>query len=409
MNLTLRLAWRNLWRHPRRTWLTTGAMVFSNVILVFLISMQVGMYQMMIDNSLRASTGHLQVQARDYNEEQKIRQVVPEVARLASEIRSELSLDTVAPRASAFALASSADRSYGIQIVGVEPAAELRVSSLPGLIDEGRFLADSAAEEIIIGKVLARNLNAGVGDELTFMGGGRDGSFAAAVVTIVGILESGNPDMDRSLAQVPLTFFQDTFAMAADGHKVVILVPDLFQVAALKSRLEALLPAGGGLVALDWEELVPGLKQAIQADISSAMFMYLVLIVLVAFSVLNTQLMSVLERTKEFGIVMALGVGPGRLGRLVLLETMLMGLLGLVLGVLLGGALVFYFSIHGFSFPGLDEMAGQFNLPDRIYMQVTAVGLLFGPTVVLIASVLAALYPAARLRWLEPVDAMRAA
>jgi ABC-type lipoprotein release transport system permease subunit len=381
MGLTLRLAWRNLWRHPRRTWLTTGAMVFSNVILAFLISMQVGMYQMMIDNSLRASTGHLQVQARDYHEEQKIRQVVPEVARLASEIRSELSLDTVAPRASAFALASSADRSYGIQIVGVEPAAELRVSSLPGLIDEGRFLADSAAEEIVIGKVLARNLNAGVGDELTFMGGGRDGSFAAAVVTIVGILESGNPDMDRSLAQVPLTFFQDTFAMGSAGHNVVILAPDLFQVAALKSRLAALLPAGGELVALDWEELVPGLKQAIQADISSAMFMYLVLIVLVAFSVLNTQLMSVLERTKEFGIVMALGVSPGRLGRLVLLETTLMGLMGLVLGVLLGGALVVWFSIHGLSFPGLDEMAGQFNL----------------------------LYPAARLRWLEPVDAMRAA
>jgi ABC-type lipoprotein release transport system permease subunit len=260
-----------------------------------------------------------------------------------------------------------------------------------------------------MGKVLARNLNAGVGDELTFMGGGRDGSFAAAVVTIVGILESGNPDMDRSLAQVPLAFFQDTFAMGSAGHNVVILAPDLFQVAALKSRLEVLLPAGGDLVALDWVELVPGLKQAIQADISSAMFMYLVLIVLVAFSVLNTQLMSVLERTKEFGIVMALGVSPGRLGRLVLLETTLMGLLGLVLGVLLGGALVFFFSIHGLTFPGLDEMAGQFNLPDRIYMQVTAVGLLFGPTVVLIASVLAALYPAARLRWLEPVDAMRAA
>jgi ABC-type lipoprotein release transport system permease subunit len=409
MGLTLKLAWRNLWRHPRRTWLTTGAMVFSNVILVFMISMQVGMYQMMIDNSLRASTGHLQVQARGYNEEQKIRQVVPDVGQLSARIGSELGLDTVAPRASAFALVSSADRSYGIQIVGVEPAAELRVSSLPGLIEEGRFLADSAAEEIVVGKVLARNLNAGVGDELTFMGSGRDGSFAAAVVTIVGILDSGNPDMDRSMAQVPLTFFQDTFAMDTAGHSVVILAPDLFRVAAVRSRVEALLPAEGGLVVLDWDELVPGLKQAIQADLSGGVFMYLVLIVLVAFSVLNTQLMSVLERTKEFGIVMSLGVSPGRLGRLVLLETTLMSLLGLVLGVLLGGALVFWFSIHGLTFPGLDEMAGQFNLPDRIYMQVTAIGLLFGPSVVLIASVLASLYPVARLRWLEPVDAMRAA
>jgi ABC-type antimicrobial peptide transport system permease subunit len=131
--------------------------------------------------------------------------------------------------------------------------------------------------------------------------------------------------------------------------------------------------------------------------------------VLVAFSVLNTQLMSVLERTKEFGVAMSLGVSPGRLGRLVLLETVLMGLIGLVLGVLLGGGLVLFFSIHGLSFPGLEEMAGQFNLPDRIYLQTSAVGLLFGPSVVLLASIVASLYPIARLHWLEPVEAMRAA
>ncbi len=176
MNLTLRLAWRNLWRHPRRTWLTTGAMVFSNVILVVMISMQVGMYRMMIENSLRASSGHLQIQARGYNDEQKMRQTVPDVTELAAQMRSELGLDAVAPRAAAFALASSADRSYGIQVLGVDPEAEARVSSLPGLVDEGRFLADPDASEIVIGKVLARNLRADVGDELTLLGSGRDGS-----------------------------------------------------------------------------------------------------------------------------------------------------------------------------------------------------------------------------------------
>jgi ABC-type lipoprotein release transport system permease subunit len=409
MGLTLRLAWRNLWRHPRRTWLTTGAMIFSNVILVFMISMQVGIYQMMIDNSLRASTGHLQVQAEGYNEEQKIRQTVPDVERLAADLKAGLGLDAVAPRASAFALASSADRSFGIQIMGVDPEAETRVSSLPGLVDEGRFLESLDAREIVIGTVLARNLKVGVGDELTLMGSGRDGSFAAAIATVVGILDAGNSEMNRSLAEVPLAFFQDTFAMGSAGHSVVILAPDLFQVSALESRVRALLPAGGDLVTLDWDELMPGLKQAIQADISSAAFMYLVLIVLVAFSVLNTQLMSVLERTREFGVVMSLGVSPGRLGRLILLETVLMGLVGLVVGVAIGGALVVWFSIHGLSFPGLEEMAGQFNLPDRIYMQVTATGLFFGPTIVLLASVLASLYPMTRLHWLEPVEAMRAA
>jgi len=409
MSITFRLAWRNLWRHPRRTWLTTGAMVFSNVILVFMISLQIGMYQMMIDNTLRTSTGHLQIQARDYKDEQKIRQSVPEVAELAARIRNELNLDSVAARASAFALVSSAERSYGVQIVGIEPEFEVRVSSLPGLVEQGRFLADPTAEEIVIGKVLARNLKVSVGDELTLLGGGRDGSFAAAVMTIVGIFDSGNPDLDRSLAQIPLAFFQDTFSMGADGHSVVVFAPNLFQVSSVKARLQGSLPAGEDLVVHDWDALLPGLKQAIQADLTGAWFMYAVLIVLVAFSVLNTQLMSVLERTKEFGITMALGLTPGRLGRLVVLETTLMGAVGLILGVLLGGALVFWFSIYGFTMPGMEEMAGKFNLPDRVYMQVTALGLLFGPTVVLIASVLASCYPVAKLYWLEPVAAMRAA
>ena len=137
--------------------------------------------------------------------------------------------------------------------------------------------------------------------------------------------------------------------------------------------------------------------------------MYGVLVVLVAFSVLNTQLMSVLERTKEFGIVMSLGVTPARLGRLVMLETALMGAVGMLLGILLGGALVVWLNYYGFSFAGLEEMAGKFNVPGRIYPQISAIGLLFGPVVVFVFSVLASLYPAIRLRWLEPVAAMRAA
>jgi len=408
-NITFRLAWRNLWRRKRRTWLTVGAMVFSNIILVFMISLQIGMYGMMINNTLRAQTGHLQVQAPGYLDDHKIRQVVPHVRQLAVEIRQGLATDEVAARASAFALVSSADRSYGLQITGVEPEFETKVSSLPGLIKDGRFLSSETAEEIVIGRVLARNLRVKVGDELTFIGSGRDGSFAAAVVTVVGIFESGMPDLDRLFAEVPLRFFQDTFAMGDAGHAIVVMAPGLIQVGVTRSRVAALLPPDEALVVLDWDTLLPGLKQAIQADFTSAWFMYGILIILVAFSVLNTQLMSVLERTKEFGIVMSLGVTPGRLGRLVLLETTLMGTVGLVLGVVLGAALVLWLGFHGFSYPGMEEMAGKFNLPSRIYPQITTIGLLFGPMIILVSSVAASLYPALRLRWLEPVAAMRAA
>lgn len=409
MNLVFRLAWRNIWRLPRRTWLTTGAMAFSNLLLVFMISLQFGMYGLMIDNTLQAFTGHLQVQAPGFKDDQKIRQTVPDIVPLVRSLREQLTSDTIAARGSAFALASSDERSYGIVVFGVEPAYEPGVSTIPGLIKQGRFLRDMDAAEIIIGAALARNLRVDVGDELTLLGTGRDGSFAAAVVNIVGLFESGIIDLDRNITEVPLGFFQEVFFMEGGGHQVVINTPDIDAVPQLQSRVETLLPVDEDLIVHDWDALQPGLKQAIKADMSSAFFMYGILVVLVAFSVLNTQLMSVLERTREFGIVMALGLTPGRLGRLVLLETAIMGVMGLVLGALLGGLVTWWFSINGFSYPGMEEMAGKFNLPPRFYPQVTMHSLLIGPAIVFIFTLLAALYPALRLNRLRPVDAMRVA
>ncbi len=408
MNIVGRLAWRNLWRHPRRTWLTIGAMLFSNAILVFMISLQFGMYDLMIDNTLKAFTGHLQVQAPGYKDEAKIRQVVPDAAAMAASLRGELGVDTVAARAAAFALVASADRTYGVQIAGVDPAYEPTVSTIPGLVDDGRWLGGFDAAEIVLGKVLARNLKVGPGDEVTLLGSGRDGSFAAAIATVVGVFDSGVTDFDRSIAEVPLGFFQDTFYMDGAGHAVVIALPALDDVAAYHAVVAATLPADSDLVVHDWDALQPGLKQAIQADLSSAFFMYAVLVVLVAFSVMNTQLMSVLERTHEFGVVMALGLTPGRLGRLVVLETAMMGATGMLLGGLAGALITAWFSVHGFSYPGMEEMAANFNLPSRFYPEPTLATLSAGPAVVFLGSLVAALYPALRLRRLHPVEAMQA-
>ncbi len=353
------------------------------------------------------AAGHLQVQAPGYKDDLKIRQVVPDVRSLASLLRRDLGLETIAARGAAFALASSEERSYGLRIVGVETQFESFVSTIPGLVTEGRYLKDLDAAEIVIGKVLARNLRVALGDEVTLLGSGRDGSFAAAIATVVGIFDSGVPDIDRSIAEVPLGYFQDVFYMEGAGHQVVIAAPDLASVDLIREQVEARLPAG--LVVHDWDALQPGLKQAIQADLSSAFFMYGVLVVLVAFSVLNTQLMSVLERTHEFGITMSLGIAPGRLGRLVFLETALMGVVGLFLGALGGGIITEWFGYTGFSYPGMQEMAAKFNVPSRFYPQATPLTLFVGPVIVFVGAMLAAIYPALRLHWLHPVEAMRAA
>ena len=409
MNLTWRLAWRNLWRHSRRTWLTVGAMVFCNVLLIFLISLQLGSYQMMIDNSLAAYTGHLQVQHRGYLEQQRMRQSVPDVNALAHELHTALGQGEVAARGMAFVLASSRERSFGVLLSGVQADNEPGVSTFPGLIRQGRYLDAGDSEHIVVGSVLAQNLRVGLGDEITFIGSGRDGSFAAGVATVVGILESGMEEIDRSVAQVPLDWFQQMFTMGDSGHAVVVRLPGLEQIPAALVTARALVEENPDLVVHDWDAMLPGLRQAIASDMASGWFMYAVLIVLVTFSVLNTQLMSVLERTREFGVMLALGMRPAQLARLVGMETLLMSGLGMVLGVFLGSLVTWYLSVAGFAYPGMDELGAKFNMPGRMYPEVSLLSLLWGPAVVFLGGLLAAVYPALRLLRLVPVAAMRAA
>lgn len=404
----LRLAWRNLWRQSRRTWLTAGAMAFSNTILVFMMSLQFGMYAMMIDNTLALFTGHLQIQAPGYQDDEKMRQTLADARGLAAEVRSVLPNAGVAARASAFALASSAERSFGVKVLGVEPQAEPGVSTVPGLVSHGQYLDEADPNGIVVGALLANNLKVGLGDEITLLGSGLDGSFAATVGVIRGIIATGLPDLDRGLIQMPLQSFQDVFFMGSAGHEVVVRLAELDAVPAAQASLSQRFAAPGVQVVLDWDTLQPGLRQAIQADLASAWFIYGVLVVLVAFSVLNTVLMSVLERTREFGIVLALGLTPRRIGGLVLLESVLMGVLGMAVGIALGWLVTLWFGYNGFAYPGMDELASKFNVPDRIYPQATWVTLLLGPSVVFAGSVLAAVYPVLKIQLLRPVAAMRA-
>jgi ABC-type lipoprotein release transport system permease subunit len=158
----------------------------------------------------------------------------------------------------------------------------------------------------------------------------------------------------------------------------------------------------------DWERLIPGLKQLIEADWTTGWFTYLALIAVVTFSILNTFIMSVLERTREFGIMLALGATPLRIGTLVFTETALLALIGLGIGLGLGFALAAYLSVTGFSYPGMKELMGQYGLPGLIYPKLSAQAILTGPLVIFGFILVTALYPALRIRKLQPVEAIHA-
>lgn len=407
-NTSLTLAWRNIWRHPRRSLLTIAAMVFANVLLVFMLSLQLGQYRMMIDNTLSVFSGQMQVQEVNYLDEPQIYRTVPEADRLADKIRQDIKLDAVSVRGYGFSLVSSEKRTIGVQVTGVDPAYEASISTIPGLVKQGRFLSSASANEAVIGSTLARNLKIDLGDELTLLGSGRDGSIAATILPVVGIFNSGSHDLDRQMLEMPIETFRDVFAMGNHAHSIVI-GGERSKAAEYTSNIQQIIRDDSKLVLHNWETLMPGLRQAIQADFFSAWIMYALLIVLVAFSMMNTMLMSVLERTHEFGILLALGVRHARLSRIILSESLFLSIAGMLTGILAGSLLTLYFHQNGFTYPGMEEMGERFNIPSVLIPELSLRTVLPGPLVVMIASVIATIYPVWHLRKLRPIQALQAA
>ncbi len=265
------------------------------------------------------------------------------------------------------------------------------------------------AGEIVIGSTLARNLNVKPGDEVTLLGSGKDGSVAAAILSVVGIFESGSNDLDRFISEIPLHTFQDIFTMGHSAHSIVIVAEKIEQQPQLLASLNKAIRGHNDIVIIGWEDLMPGLKEGIEIDKVSGFIFQAILMAILIFSILNTFLMSILERTREFGLMLALGSRPGRIAGLLMLESALLTLLGLVIGMVIGGALVYWAHVVGFAYSGMEELAKQYNMPglSRIYPQIKTINFLLGPIAIFISTNIVAWIPILRIRKLAPVEAMR--
>ena len=409
MSVDAKMAWRNIWRNPRRTLLTISAIAFASLLLVFMLSFQFGSYEAMINASVKIHAGHLQIQAQGYQEKNSMRLVVPNPASIGSILENIQAVEAYTYRANAFSLVSSEKRTYGVMVTGIDPVKEATVSTLKKLIREGAYLAKNDDHQAMVGHLLAQNLRIGPGDELTLLGQGRDGSVAASVVTVKGIYQSGLDDFDRSSVHIPLKIFQDVYAMGDAVHQVVVVGKSLSSISSIRTSLTSSLPSGNlknPLIILDWEQLMPGLRQAIEIDLVSGLIFYVLLIIVVAFSILNTFLMAIFERTKEFGILKAIGTTPLRLTKLLLIESVTITLVGIVGGVILGIGITYYFQIHGIDFSGSSDLLSQFGISGRMYPKISLLSILIGPSLVLVITFLAALYPALKVRGLKPVEAL---
>jgi ABC-type lipoprotein release transport system permease subunit len=405
------MAWRNIWRNPRRSILTVCAITFASVLLVFMLSFQFGSYETMINTSVKISTGHLQVQAEKYLEKKSIRYTIPDPDKITAVLNVIPDVAAYTLRGQAFSLISSEDRTYGAVVTGIDPQREAKVSRIKKLMRQGNFLTEHDVNQAVVGRLLAKNLRVTIGDELTLLGQGRDGSIAATVMQVKGIFGSGIDEFDRSTLQIPLSTFQEVFSMDHAVHEVVVIAKSLSDVSEIKAEIQAALSDldnGKSLKTLDWQELMPGLRQAIEMDLVSGLIFYGLLLIVVAFSILNTFLMAIFERKKEFGVMMAIGTTPRRMTKVLLIESMTMTVIGIAIGIMLGIGITYYFQLYGIDFAAGSELLSQFGITGRIYPKLSLLSVSIGPFMVLFFTFISALYPALKVRRLRPVEAMAA-
>lgn len=401
------LAWRNLWRQKTRTLLSIGSIAFTAALLVFVLSFQLGVYAQMKATVLKLFDGYAQLQAHGYSNDPDLKKTIEHPLSLVTEARNIDGVSALAPRINTFAILANGERSYGAAVIGVDPTSEPVVSTLPATVREGRYLVATDSDTAVIGDILARNLRLTVGQKVTLLGATWDGSVAADVLRVIGIFHSGLPEIDRQMLEMPLSRAQATFGLGDRANTVAVVGPTLSDVNGALPALKQVADRHRADLA-DWSALEPSLSDSITLKYMTSAALYATLVIITVFIILNTLLMSVLERTREFGMLMALGMRPTVIGRMVWLELISLALIGNAIGLLIGGAVSLYFMRHGIGLPGLGKVLAQFGLPDRLYPALDIVSASIGPGAIMIGVCLAGLVPYLHVQRLEAASAMRA-
>ena len=291
--------------------------------------------------------------------------------------------------------------------MGVDADREAAMFTLPDYLREGEYLprGDSA----FVGSSLATNLGVKLGDEIVALGSGKEGGVAALVLNVDGIYETGRPDLDRTVLQAPVDAVQSAFELGDSVHRVVLKLDDPGRAEALKGAVAGLAPTDARV--LDWNELLPELRQSIRLDAVTAQMMAALLIAVVAMSVVNSFIMTVFERTREFGMLIAIGMRPNAIVGMLTIEATCVWILGAAIGIAACVAVVMPLNIVGVQpaeiVEGVDEMYAKLMIPEALRPELSARALLLAPGIMLAGTLLAALIPALRVRRMHPVEALR--
>ncbi|MCZ6878867.1 MAG: ABC transporter permease [Acidobacteria bacterium] len=410
-----RLGWRNLGRNSRRSLITISAVGCGYAFLIVLIGLTVGMAGQMLKNGTGLLMGDLQLHHSEYLPERSLYDTIGsdssnELERLLHQLSLYPQLAGRSPRVYGFGLLSTGENSAGARLMGVDPQVELGVSSFLSGLQAGA-LDDSVERSLLLGDVLARELEASIGSQVAIVTQAADGSLGNDLFLVSGILHTGLSYLDRSLAVLYLADLQELLALSPDEvHEIAVKIGDPMAADSFAAQLNASENWPADTVAQSWGELAPQLRDYV--NLAQGMYGFIIVLIglFTATGVLNTMMMAVFERSREIGLVAALGMRPLLIVSSILLESLFLGVLGLIVGFGFGAWGMSYLTTQGLD---LSRWMGELSMfgtrMDPIlkaswgwdYVLWSALGLL-------LATFFAALFPAVKAARLNPVQALSA-
>ena len=399
-----KIAFRNIFRQKRRTILTALAMIVGFALLSLTIGLSDGAYGNIIAMFTRNRIGHIQVHRDGYLDKPSLYKTIDNTPAVGETIQSIVGVEAWTPRVYGAGLGSVGEKSTAVQIIGVDVARETAATRFDQKVVEGSTLPEIPSHEAVIGKGLAKIVSATIDSEIVIVSQGADGSIANDVYKIVGIAESGDDITDRMACYLHIEDAQELLVLDGRVHEIVVIVSNINRVDKITSAIETQLN-DSTLDVAPWQVIAKSFYRAMRLDQQGDAIGRLVIMLIVAIGVFNTVLMSVLERTREYGVLKAVGTKPVQIFWLVVCEVIIIALGSICVGAILGSLLNYLFSIYGITYPQ-EITYGGMKLK-TLYAEVNVRCLVIPAITVMLSATIVSLFPAIKAARIMPAKAMR--
>jgi ABC-type lipoprotein release transport system permease subunit len=405
------MAWRNLWRHRRRTLLTLSSIAFGTMLAVLFTGIGDSNWSEMIQLAARLGGGHVTLQHPEYLETPTLSRTVRNVEQLRAVALRDPDVERVVTRITGNLMLATASQNYGAGFIAFDPGDEDESTlSLIEALTEGEIFPSAREGGIILGKRLAENLDAGLGRKVVYTLTDKNGEIIQEAARVSGIVRTGAPSVDAGLCLLPIDSLREALGYQPDeAVQVGVFLRDHRRADAVAGRLGGVF--GTQVSAIPWHQIQPELSGFITMKVAGARFMEAIIMVLVAAGIFNTLFVSVMERVREFGIMLAIGFSPARLFGLVMCESLWLGLSGLLLAGAITAGPYYYMATVGIDLSatmgeGSGEVAGVAVSP-IMNADIFPENLLMIASAALLATLLSGLYPAWSAGRVVPVESIK--